>query len=738
MNSEDLARWDPKEAELLRSGAKTGEFDAADVAVAADAALEHIEVPNPDGDGYAVPLCRPATESVSNEYVIYYPTDERIRWYDSSFGINGTTRKASCEQLNDSLIGYRLQPWLDADADVLEPDIPAEDLPPEVAPPTGCITAHQQNNFFDDLHEFVETEQQSEWNNNWHDYVEGGLDAAIGSTDTSGPYLQISSTRRGGGRAFRFQIAVDDETTNPPNIRDEFGLFEDNHVIADTRDEVEAFPVPATLDKVGDQSLLISPSWERIDDESAVKSYLEQDRAEVYLTKLLNPVPYQRRLDVLQDIASHDRKRAVATCDTTVGFSINPHAIPEPPLSLNDSQYQAFAWAIAASDIVCIHGPPGTGKTRTLRAYLKHAAEAGNDVLVTAHSNQAVDNLLVGDSTRGYIESGTLHAMAQDSDINIARVGNNSQNNLVRNEYAGTSVSAADVVGATTSGASQFDIDRFDVAVVDEASQASRPATALAMACAEKLVLAGDHKQLPPFCSDETMKEEEMHRSLFEYFLSGYGDDVSVMLDTQYRMHKEIATFPNTMFYDDELSTADQNRSWTVGELEPAVGIQVDGDEQQTRSQSFKNPDEAKIAAKQVERLVEEGLQPEDIGVIAAYSGQIHPIKSQLRSLNVDDTYKISVDTVDSFQGGEREAIIVSLVRSNARNNSGFLTFPDEGQRRLNVALTRARKRLVVIGDFTTLGQVADHRTAEDSCASVYANLYRYLKNYGKFRKYYK
>jgi superfamily I DNA and/or RNA helicase len=406
--------------------------------------------------------------------------------------------------------------------------------------------------------------------------------------------------------------------------------------------------------------------------------------------------------------------------------------LPESDIELNNYQRMALIWADSADDVVCIHGPPGTGKTRTLTAYVKYVVSEGKSVLVTAHSNQAVDNLLVGDSSVGSPEEGTLHAFAQseDSDLSIARIGNNSRNTVVENNYRNQPIGGADIVAATTSGAAQFDPNTFDVAVVDEATHASRPATAIALNSAKKLVLAGDHKQLPPYCADETMQEEDMHISLFEYLLNRYDDQISVLLKKQYRMNAEIAAFPNEAFYNGDLESADENRDWSIDDLKPLIGVDIDGSERQPEyGHSYYNLEEAEAVAKQVKLLVKNGVSPEDIGVITAYSGQIGHIGSRVNRLDIDNPRAVSIDTVDSFQGSEREAVIVSFVRSNPAGNCGFLEFPEEGPRRLNVAITRSRKRLVLVGNWDTLGTIASHRSPSESCANLYSKLSEHIRS---------
>lgn len=416
-------------------------------------------------------------------------------------------------------------------------------------------------------------------------------------------------------------------------------------------------------------------------------------------------------------------------------FKSDKYAVPEPEIGLNDTQLKALVWAKAANDCLCIHGPPGTGKTRTLTAYVRDAVDEGKRVLVAAHSNQAVDNLLVGDSSLDEPESQTLHAMAQDdgTNITIARAGENSQNRVVNQYYGNVSTGAADVVAATTSGAARFNTNSFDVAVVDEATQASRAATAIAFSVSKKLILAGDHKQLPPFAASDEQYEDEQRPSLFESLIDRFGDDIAVMLRTQYRMNESIAAFPNGAFYDGKLDTADQNRDWRVDDLSPLMGIHIDGTEQKrAASQSYFNVEEAEAAAKQVKLLLISDLDPSDIGVIAAYRAQVREIEQQLQRLDMDGAVRVAVDTVDAFQGSEREAIIVSLVRSNRNGSSGFLTIPDEGPRRLNVALTRGRKRLVIIGNWNTLGKRAEHRAPDESCAELYSDLEDQIRSLGK------
>jgi len=169
-----------------------------------------------------------------------------------------------------------------------------------------------------------------------------------------------------------------------------------------------------------------------------------------------------------------------------------------------------------------------------------------------------------------------------------------------------------------------------------------------------------------------------------------YDTGIQTMLRRQYRMNEQIAEFPSQAFYNSSLETADRNTNWTVPGEPPLIGINIDGPESSSGT-SKKNEREARVVTKRVKALAEKGVRMSDIGIITPYSAQIPTIKQHLHNHVEERTNRITIDTIDAFQGSEREAIIISFVRSNDTGESGFLTLPDEGPRRLNVALTRAK-----------------------------------------------
>ncbi|NOR77914.1 MAG: IGHMBP2 family helicase [Methanophagales archaeon] len=268
----------------------------------------------------------------------------------------------------------------------------------------------------------------------------------------------------------------------------------------------------------------------------------------------------------------------------------------------------------------------------------------------------------------------------------------------------------ATVICATnsTAGSEILKAEKFDFAVIDEATQSTEPSALIAVLKAKRFIMAGDHKQLPPTVLNEEAACRSFTKSLFERLLALHGDRIRVMLDVQYRMNEEIAEFPNREFYDGKLKADEQVKRRTLMDIlpesvdedsedvKPFLFIDT-GDELEERvrkgSTSRENPGEAQLVKDVAERLLNRGIRPEDIAVISPYDDQVARIK---RMLHVEG---LEIKTVDGFQGREKEVVIVSFVRSNKSGTIGFLN----DLRRLNVSITRAKRKLVLIGDSNTL-----------------------------------
>jgi superfamily I DNA and/or RNA helicase len=227
------------------------------------------------------------------------------------------------------------------------------------------------------------------------------------------------------------------------------------------------------------------------------------------------------------------------------------------------------------------------------------------------------------------------------------------------------------------------------------------PAVYLALLRAERAVLAGDHLQLPPTVLSPRAAEGGLGTSLFERLAGLWGEAAMVTLLEQHRMNERIMRFPSEALYQGRLRA---HPSVATHALDGAPFTLVDtsgrGFEEETPegSDSKANPGEAELAAAEVERILALGVAPGEVAVIAPYDGQVQRLRALLSARCEEG---LEVDTVDGFQGREKEAVVVSLTRANEGGEVGFLS----DVRRMNVALTRARKKLTVVGDGATVAR---------------------------------
>ena len=358
----------------------------------------------------------------------------------------------------------------------------------------------------------------------------------------------------------------------------------------------------------------------------------------------------------------------------------------------NASQNAAVNRAVDAADFALVHGPPGTGKTYTIARTVRALVERGDRVLLAAFTNRAVDNALEALRDQGFegaVRVGSETGVRDDmQDIRFEQRGDP--------ETLATRFREAPVVAATTAacGSRVLREQSFDVAVVDEASQLTEPGTLAAINRADRFVLVGDHQQLPPV----VRAESRLQTSLFERLIERY-PEASVMLDRQYRMAQRIQAFSSKEFYDNQLrpasgEVASRRLSDLPGvetdRLPPALQDPVSFVDPDGRRVGNANPTEADRVAAVVESFRAAGVAREDIGVIAPFRAQVAEI-----SRRVD----VTVDTVDRFQGSAEEVIVISFVATGSMDGPIF-----EDYRRVNVALTRAKRALVLVGDAVALG----------------------------------
>ncbi|MFT3913189.1 MAG: AAA domain-containing protein [Anaeromyxobacteraceae bacterium] len=454
-------------------------------------------------------------------------------------------------------------------------------------------------------------------------------------------------------------------------------------------------------------------------------------------------------------------------------FSSRPRG-PALAHALNAEQAAALDLADRADDVALVHGPPGTGKTTVLVEVVRRAVARGEKVLAAAPSNLAVDNLAERLSAAGLrcVRAGhparvlpqlldlTLEAQAAahesariakglvDEALQLRRDARKRKQKRGPGRFSEARAQERDArallseARALEARAEAEVLDRADVvlatltsldgpalagrrwalAVVDEATQAVEPAAYLALLRVERAVLAGDHLQLPPTVLSAAAQAGGLGTSLFERLVAAHGDAVKVTLAEQHRMNAKIMAFPSEALYGGALRAhpAAADRHLDDAPLE-VVDTSGRGFEEETPegSESKVNPGEAALVADEVRAILARGLAPAEVAVIAAYDAQVQRLRDLLAA---EVEAGLEVDTVDGFQGREKEAVVVSLVRANADGEVGFLA----DVRRMNVAITRARAKLVVVGDGATVarhpfyGRFIEHAEAAGAWRSAW------------------
>ncbi|HLU38991.1 MAG TPA: AAA domain-containing protein, partial [Planctomycetota bacterium] len=451
-----------------------------------------------------------------------------------------------------------------------------------------------------------------------------------------------------------------------------------------------------------------------------------------------------------------------------VAFGARPPEFRKRPLAseltwfaddLDADQREAVAHALRAEHFALIHGPPGTGKTTMVVELIRQAVARGERVLACAPSNVAVDNLgerlaaaglrivrlghparvlpsVLAHTLDALIEASPDRKVSKDlrreieqQQRRVARAsGRNARGEAraelrrLRDELRAQQdatirglLDTAQVVLATTTGAADPLLGgrAFDLVVIDEAAQAIEAACWIALLRGRRAVLAGDHLQLPPTIVSPEAAARGLARTMFARLAeSPSGAALTRMLTVQYRMHETIMAWSSAALYGGRLVAAEPVRAHRLCDLAgvapcaatEATFVLIDTagcDFEETPADddgSRANPDEARIVARVVDDLLTAGVPPEGLAVITPYNAQVQLLRERLGA-----HAGLEVNSVDGFQGREKEAIVLSLVRSNAHGEVGFLA----DRRRLNVAITRARRQVTIVGDSATLANDA-------------------------------
>lgn len=425
---------------------------------------------------------------------------------------------------------------------------------------------------------------------------------------------------------------------------------------------------------------------------------------------------------------------AAAPMKTQMPKKFSVPGLPE----LNGSQISAVK-NVLQKPLSLIQGPPGTGKTVTSATIIYHLAKInGGQVLVCAPSNVAVDQLCervhrtglkvvrVTAKSREDVESSvgflSLHEQVRMNDTNIeltklnqlkAELGELSSQDEKKFKQLTRSaereiLSNADVICCTCVGAGDPRLSKlkFRTVLIDESTQSAEPECMipLVLGC-KQVVLVGDHQQLGPVIMNKKAAKAGLNQSLFERLV--ILGCAPIRLQVQYRMHPCLSQFPSNMFYEGSLQNGvtmqqrvrrDVDFPWPVADAPMMFWSNLGNEEISASGTSYLNRTEASNVEKIVTRFFKAGVQPQDIGIITPYEGQRSYVVTSMQNTGTfkKEQYKeIEVASVDAFQGREKDFIVLSCVRSNDHQGIGFLSDP----RRLNVALTRAKYGLVILGN---------------------------------------
>ncbi len=460
------------------------------------------------------------------------------------------------------------------------------------------------------------------------------------------------------------------------------------------------------------------------------------------------------RLAELREILLGDARSRIPTNE----------AIHHTSSILNESQNHALQTILNTSDVAFIHGPPGTGKTTTLTQAILFTTKIESQVLVCTPSNASIDLLVekLSELALNVIRIGhparvTEQTLSKTLDARIAAHANFSELRVLRKKLeqlksvafkfkrnfghhereqrrmlkeevrslksdadllefyiVNDLLSKAEVICCTLVGSSHPVLrgKKFKTVFIDEAAQALEPACWIPILKSEKVILAGDHCQLPPTIKSLEAARSGLSKTLFEKGIEKHPDRTS-MLKVQYRMHHHIMQFSSHYFYKDELIAHDSVKKELLRPHQsPVEFVDTAGcgynESQEPESLSRFNLEEAHLLIRLTENLIEEvGIeewmqQNLTMGIITPYRAQVDSLHKLAESSTIlEPLHKlITINTVDAFQGQERDVIVISFVRSNTTGEVGFLS----DIRRTNVAMTRARKKLLMIGDSATLG----------------------------------
>ena len=532
------------------------------------------------------------------------------------------------------------------------------------------------------------------------------------------------------------------------------------------KSEVKFLNVTGTVSFVdGDRMVVALPKDDYVQQLQSASSSVRESKSPfkgdlegLYVSLSFDETSYRLMFDALERVMHARGNRLAYLRDLfyshqPVGrFSFQPMQFPW----LNKTQEKAVNEVLWTKDVMVVHGPPGTGKTTTLVEAINETLRRESQVLVCAQSNMAVDwiseqlvdrgipVLRVGNPTRvndkmlsftyerrfeghpEYPQLWSLRKAIREMRSKRKRGSESYHQQLDRLKSRATELEVrinaeifqeARVIACTLTGAANRVLEgmKFNTLFIDEAAQALEAACWIPIRKVSRVIFAGDHQQLPPTVKSIAALKAGLGKTLMERIVENK-PEVVTLLQVQYRMNDQIMQFSSREFYDGMLQTAPEIKYRGILDYDnPMSWYNTDDlpDEIESKEEfvgeSFGriNQAEAELTLQHLElyygrigkqRILDERI---DVGIISPYRAQVQLLRRMIKKREFFKPYRhlISVNTVDGFQGQERDVIILSLVRSNDEGQIGFL----RDLRRMNVAITRARMKLIILGSVGTL-----------------------------------
>ncbi len=464
---------------------------------------------------------------------------------------------------------------------------------------------------------------------------------------------------------------------------------------------------------------------------------------------------YKMMFDALDRVMKANNNRLAYLRDLFYNTQITPQTFSFQSITfpyLNKTQEEAVNRVLRAKDVMIVHGPPGTGKTTTLVEAINETLMRESQVLVCAQSNMAVDRiseklvdrgipvLRIGNPTRvndkmlsftferrfeahpDYPQLWAIRKALRELRAKRKRGDDKYHQKVERLKARATELEIrinselfgeARVIACTLVGSANRLLQgmKFGTLFIDEAAQALEAACWIPIRKASRVIFAGDHCQLPPTVKSIAALKGGLGKTLMERIVESHPEAVS-LLRVQYRMNEKIMQFSSDWFYGGKVISDESVRNRGILDFdEPIEWIDTEGIDAKEEfiGESFGriNKQEALLTLAVLElyfekigkqRILEEHI---DVGVISPYRAQVQYLRQMVKKESFFKPYRslISINTVDGFQGQERDIILISLVRNNPKGDIGFL----RDLRRMNVAITRARMKLIILGDKTTL-----------------------------------